>query len=618
MYVEYKQGEKHKLGVNPDVSDDINAFRDCGYLLEKDDVIIDIDDPPIETIKAMLDWFNIKTKRVWTSRGVHLYFKKPVGFKRAQTHICQLGFKVEMKTSTNTPDGITVKRNGVTRTIENEGTVEELPDLFNDRKKYANLLGMGEADGRNNALFAHKAKLANCQGWENILNFINKYVFAVPLDDKEFETVARAQAFNSKDSNENTVANEIINEFRCVNYMNSIWWFNGTKYLSDPKDNRLIKIIYSRCPDVNTKFIDEVMKQIRYKSRLVNEISFPILFKNGVLDNVDGEFIETSDVYDFTPYYINIEYHPDAAPVEIVDEYIDNLTGKDPDYRKLLCEVLGYSLMTDPERIRAIGQFFMFRGDGRNGKGTLLQIIQTILNKENCTNMSIKQITDQRYSVTMIGKLANLGDDIEPEPINNDQMKVLKNLTTADDISTRHLYHEAETAQITTKLYFTTNSDIRSFEKGYAFKRRIKWLPMFNVVDKVDPRFISKITTKEALEYWVRLLVEGCQRLYEQGCWTECEKVNEYNRLYHEANNIMVMFLKDVDVTTDLIGKTIKEIEAIFNDWNDDETRKWNSKLFRQTVWEQYKAGMAMVKTAGKTSRVLTYQKDTDQNIVPR
>ena len=37
----------------------------------------------------------------------------------------------------------------------------------------------------------------------------------------------------------------------------------------------------------------------------------------------------------------------------------------------------------------------------------------TIYNAKNCTNLSIKQLTDERDKVTMLGKLANLGDDIQ-------------------------------------------------------------------------------------------------------------------------------------------------------------------------------------------------------------
>ena len=271
-------------------------------------------------------------------------------------------------------------------------------------------------------------------------------------------------------------------------------------------------------------------------------------------------------------------------------------------------------MITDPERIRSLGKFFMFRGDGANGKGTLLQIMKQIYNAKNCTNMSIKQLVDERYRVTMIGKLANLGDDIEPAAINDAELKILKNISTADTITTRHLYSESISATFTAKLYFTTNSDIKSFEKGYAYKRRIVWLPMFNKVDKPDPRFISKITTRPALEYWISLIVEGYKRLYENMDWTECKAVEDYNAEYHEENDVCRQFAKDLDPETEIIGHTVTEMSEEFLKW-DSEGAKFSKKNFRAALWDLYGIGVGKSKVNGKSRRVFLRQSDTNQQL---
>jgi putative DNA primase/helicase len=214
----------------------------------------------------------------------------------------------------------------------------------------------------------------------------------------------------------------------------------------------------------------------------------------------------------------------------------------------------------------------------------------------------------------MIGKLANLGDDIEPETIDNDQLKILKNISTADTVSTRRLYSESESATFTVKLYFTTNSDIKSFEKGYAYKRRIVWLPMFNKVEKPDPNFISKATTKEALEYWIRLIVEGYCRLYHNQKWTEAEIVKKYNDQYHDDNNVSLQFAKDLE-EDEIVGKTANEIKEMFYEWSSDE-RKFSPKLFKEAVWDLYQIGIGKGKVGGKPKRVFLRQKDTTQKLI--
>lgn len=616
MFIEYKDGEKH-AGSSAAISENMDSFADCGLLLANDDVVIDIDHLPKEAIRAMLKEFGIVTQTVWTDRGAHLWFKKPAWMTRRKDGVCRLGFEIEQHNKTSNPNGMTVKRNGIAREIDNFGKQVYLPALFkvDTKNKYNNLTGMDEGEGRNKALFNHRMLLQrnSAPDVDRICSFINYNVFANPLPEAELEGILRDVVADESTNKQSDIATMIMHECMTTVYSGMIWWFREGEYLADEKNVRLIRRIYPMCEGEQTRFVDEVIKQIVYRSPIVApETVFPIRFRNGILRN--GSFIPMKDYMEFTPYFIDIDYKPEAEPVSMVDEYIDNLTNGDPDYKDLLMEVIGYVMITDPERIRSLGKFFMFRGDGANGKGTLLQIMRKIYNAKNCTNLSIKQLVDDRYNVTMIGKLANLGDDIEADAINNDQLKVIKNISTADTVTTRHMFNEAESATFTIKLYFTTNSDVKSFEKGYAYKRRILWLPMFNKVDKPDPQFISKITTKAALEYWIRLIVEGYKRLYNNMAWTECKAVAEYNDQYHENNNICLRFARDLDPDTEIIGKTISNMRESFSEW-DTEDQRFSPKLFKEAVWDLYKIGLGVSKVSGKSRRVFMKQADTKQKL---
>ena len=616
MFIEYKEGEKH-AGASAEQSETMDSFRDCGLLLTNDDVVIDIDHLPKESIKALLKEFGIVTQTVWTDRGAHLWFKKPAWFTKRRDGVCRLGFVIEQHNRTSNPNGMTVKRNGVARQIDNFGTQAFLPTIFkvDTKNKYTDLTGWGDGDGRNKGLFQHRIAMQKngAPDVERACSFINYHVFSEPLPDSELEGIVRDMAVDDSENRQSAIATAIMNECMTVSYSGMTWWYRNGEYLTDEGDANLIRRVYQACEGEKTTFVDEVVKQIRYRSDIIPaDTVFPIRFRNGILRK--GEFIPMKSYMDFTPYFIDIDYKPDAAPVQMVDEYIDNLTDRDPSYRDLLMEVIGYVMVTDPERIRSLGKFFMFRGDGANGKGTLLQIMKRIYNAKNCTNLSIKQLTDDRYKVTMIGKLANLGDDIEAEAIDNDQLKVLKNISTADTVATRHMYAESESTTFTIKLYFTTNSDISSFEKGYAYKRRIVWLPMFNKVDKPDPRFISKLTTKEALEYWIKLIVEGYKRLYANMEWTHCQAVEEYNSRYHENNNVCARFAKDIDPETEIVGKTVSDMRLAFMQW-DTEDSKFRPKLFKEAVWDLYKIGLGVSKVSGKTTRVFMKQEDTKQKL---
>ncbi|MEP9852137.1 phage/plasmid primase, P4 family [Staphylococcus aureus] len=600
-YIEYKDDDSKFAIKGADVSESHEGYRNAGWLLTENDLIVDIDNLPKETIKAMLKEFNINTCTVWTERGAHLYFKKEPTFKGRES-VSPLGFTVEYKHIANTR-AITVKRQGEHRKVENEGVRESLPfALSNSIKKIDNLLGLDEGDGRNNKLFKHKMKLANHPQSDKILSFINDFIFAEPMDDKEFEQVARPVKNVDKDEDEAYArANEIINLFGIVRYSNMLYFKDNEGEYSDDEDV-LVQHIFNLVGGKRTNFVDEVLKQIKYRSKIIpTDTQFPIRFRNGILQ--DGEFIPVQ-YNEFTPYVIDVNYKEDATPVQEVDDYLNLLTGNESEYRDLLLEIIGHTLIVNKEFKRMMGKFFIFIGSGGNGKGTLLQIIRQILNGSNCSALSIKNMSDERYFSQMKGKLANLGDDIQDEPINNEQMKILKNISTCDFVSMRQLYKQSENVELTCSLIFTSNHILKSFEKGTAYQRRVLWLPMFSTPTKKDPKFISKLTTEEAMEYWIRLIVEGYMRLYTNAAFTESKAVSDYNAGYHEENDTSKMFLQDL-THDEIEGLRPPEIyDEYISFCEENGTNEQSKKQFQSSILELFGLVPKPIKKNGKTMRV--------------
>lgn len=597
MYIEFKEGEKH-AGQYADVADDHVAFKDAGYVLTENDLVVDIDNLEKEKIEKMISLFNIKTQIIWTERGAHLYFKKPDAFRGA-TRVCPLGFEVEYKHISNTKH-ITIKRNGVLRTIENEGVREDLPDFLFSRKKLDSLLGLDEGDGRNKALFAHRMKIHEIKSWHSILRFINNNVFATPLDEEEFQTISRDVKITAGKDDEPAVADFIMTKYKVVKYLGNIYFHQNGEFISD--ESKLRRVVFSEVGPQKTRYVDEVIKQLEYRAPLIDEgKTFDIKFQNGILR--DGKFIEV-DYQEFTPFSVDIAYYPDAEPVQEVDDYINLLTNNDPDYRNRLLEILAHPLIVNKEFKRMMGKFFIFVGDGGNGKGTLLAIIRQILNQKNCTGLSIANMSDERYFTTMQGKLANLGDDIQDEAINHEQMKHLKNISTCDFVSTRELFKQSREVELTTTLIFTSNHILKSFEKGESYKRRVDWLPMYTKPKKKDKHFITKLTTPGALEYWIKLMVDGYMRLYENESFTYCELVNKFNTEYHAENNSVLQYLDDFEKDS-FLDRRSPEAYGEYEIWAEENGMNVQSrKLFVQSIYDVFGLTIGVKKINRKSARV--------------
>lgn len=619
-FIEFQPGEKYaKPGA--DKSDFTESFQDCGYLLTKDEIVIDIDHLPKESIRELCKTFDIKTQIVWTNRGAHLYFKKPPRHRRTDG-VCRLGFGIEELTCTNRPNGVTVKRDGVLREIENAGAREALPDIFTVSKRFEDLTGLSEGDGRNRKLYTHKMKLNNCEDWFRIIRFINEHVFDEPLPQKEFDSLSRAEQSegDQKTTNEADVAEQVIREFKCAKWASQVWFWSekAGKFISD--DEELAAIIAKRIAVKDPNKVEKAMKWLRINAKKYPaDYIFKIRLRNGFL--ADGKFTPIV-VDDFTPHCIDIDYNPDAEPVPAIDEYLDQIVNEPKytqqdmqDYRNRLIEIMAYGLIVNPERVRVLSKFHILRGEGSNGKGTFLEIMKTIYQPENCSTLSIEDLADATRINSLTGKLVNLGDDVEDKPIGKTQFKHIKNITSADTVTIRRLYKEAESVVLQAKLIYTSNSDLRTFDKGHALERRMCWVPMFNTVRKPDPNFITKMTTPEALEYWMKLMVEAYVRLYKHG-WTESKICADYNGEYHRHNDISKMFIEELE-KDDFHYKTRQEVLDMFDKWNTDDDRKLNMRAFKQNIWLLYRMGFGVNTHQGKSAKVLMEQCETKQNLKP-
>lgn len=605
-YIKFKAGTKHPegSGKNVQISEDINTFEDCGYLIEENEVIVDIDHLDKSIIKALIDTFEIDTQVVWTDRGAHLYFTKPYGYSRRARGTVPLGFDVEYKTSKNTK-GITIKRNGVVRRIENQGKRQELPFVLTPGwggKSYKNLLGYSEGDNRNNELYKLKMQILTRPDFKKILKFVNDYIFAEPLAPKEFESTARFEEIAGQKDGERATADIIMRDKRVVKYNGDLFYMEDGQYYNDP--DQLNRLVYAYCPEVKSRYIDEVIRQMDYRCELIPpDKVFPVMCDNGYFYN--GAFVPAT-TKDFTPYHINIEYDPNAQPVEEVDNYLEFLTNGNKDYQDLICEVLGHILITDKEMKRLLAKFFIFVGDGGNGKGTLFQVIKSIFGDSNCSALSIQNMADEKYFNRMNGRLTNLGDDIEDEALTPKQLKNLKNLSSADPVEMRRLYENSRTVEMTISLLFTSNHILKSFEKGDAYKRRVMWLPMYNKPKTKQSDFISKLTTPEALRYWLKLIAEGYFRLYKNKEFSDPDLVHEFNLEYHDENNNTETFVKCL-TDSEIDGFKPKEVYDEYCQWCEDEGEKpLSKKTFNQSILniKGYKSKPKRVN--GRTTRVYT------------
>lgn len=620
-YIKYKSGEKYfefEEG-SPVIGNNINDFEDAGRIINEREIVIDIDSVDKEKLRNIFKELKIVTETIETTRGFHLIFKKPKYFRKKlpAEAVCSLGFKVEYKTKKNATSSTTIKQNGNERYREHQGVVADIPDYFLPLKGGIDFISLDDNDSWHMKLYEHRCRVVNT-GIDNateIIKAINEYIFDTPLAVNRLAGILRGDVENGHDLKRGDsceMAKIFIKKYKVNKYIGILYYWNEKAGTYQNDYDELLRFIQLEFDNLGLQ-VKDIMEIYKLMSiQLVNvktNKDFVIKLKNGFLKN--GKFFDIP-YSEFTPYTINVNYYPDKAVNEDVDNYLNHLCQSDKNYKDFICEALSHGLIVDTEFKRMLGKFFIFVGGGGNGKGTLLEIIRGIYNNENVSAVKINKLHDDRFLYDLKGKLINLGDDISKEAINHEQMEILKNISTCDEVNTRALYSMGEKTTFTTTLIFTSNHVLKSFEKGDSYKRRVYWCPMYSKVteDKKDPLFISKLTSQDATEYWIKLLIDGYIRLYSKMNFTQSDIIDDFNNNYHETNNSTVAFINEAlnDDINAVLDKTGPELYEEFKCWFDEndsgDTTLSSKSLFKETICDHFKVDIKPVTRDKRTSRI--------------
>lgn len=105
---------------------------------------------------------------------------------------------------------------------------------------------------------------------------------------------------------------------------------------------------------------------------------------------------------------IPVEWDP-GATCPATDKWLREVFP--PDARQFVEEVIGYTLYNDNPLHKAV----LLYGHGRNGKGTFLRLLRTLVGDQNISAVTPQSLDENRFrAADLQGKLANLVGDVDP------------------------------------------------------------------------------------------------------------------------------------------------------------------------------------------------------------
>jgi putative DNA primase/helicase len=271
-----------------------------------------------------------------------------------------------------------------------------------------------------------------------------------------------------------------------------------------------------------------------------------INLSNGMLDWAAGT-LEPHDAAYLSTVQLPHAYNP-AAVCPAFDRWLAEVLPAD--VIPLVWELLGYLVMSGNPRQIAIALF----GDGLNGKGTLLRVINALLGRHNTSNVTLRDLAEGRFEVaTLFGKIANVAGDIDAKYL-NDTSK-FKAITGGDVVQAQHKYGHPFSFTPWAVPIFSANEKWKSADTTTGYFRRWLTIPFPRKVAELSGNFEESALFAE-LPGILNGAIAGLLRLEVRGRFVSSESVDRLMREFKEESDVVAIWLANDERVLSEAGNT--------------------------------------------------------------
>lgn len=450
-----------------------------------------------------------------------------------------------------------------------------------------------EGEGRNVWLYrmgaSQRGKGADDDVVWAYMDSLNRMKCSPPLDEREFEKVCKQvcklpvgpskEALAAMDAakprrgrprkfEHNVVARRLIDEFgacRIDGVTPAIRGEDGLYRMGWEAFDAAVIDMHDDCTEANRR---EVKAYIRAKAPSRRQSPWNLIaFENGVLD------VETMELRDISPQDVIPNKIPHRWNPEVRDGVLAGVLGKmacgDAATLMNLQEFIGICMMRSNTRM----PFYpVLIGSGSNGKSTYIKLLKDVLGQENISALQPKEISAHFMGEHIVGKTANLGDDIADAYLDGEDCGAIKRISTGENIftdvkGTKGFYFEPYCTMV-----FSCNAFPRCKDTTEGFLRRlfpIEFNAKFSPEDAdYDPLVGERLRAEEALEAACVVGVEGLRRAVAQNQPTPNRMSGEVKRSIASESNTALQWFNDARLTRDdIAGRTKEEVYNDYRAW---------------------------------------------------
>lgn len=205
-------------------------------------------------------------------------------------------------------------------------------------------------------------------------------------------------------------------------------------------------------------------------------------------------------------------------------------------------EVIGYTLYNENPLHKAI----MLFGRGRNGKGTFLRLLTTLIGKENISSVSPQALDENRFmGAELYGKLANFAGDVDPRTFKATEM--FKKVTGEDWITAERKHGQPFQFISRAVMLAAFNRLPRTADTTEGFFSRWIIVPFTGYFPSgvADTGLMERLTKPDELAGLLVLAVAGLRRLMQRGHFELPGAVEQATTAFRRAADPVRAFLHE-------------------------------------------------------------------------
>ena len=394
---------------------------------------------------------------------------------------------------------------------------------------------------------------------------------------------------------ENVLSVAMKNKWNLCKNMDYVYLYNGT-YWSSIEKEAVQRFLGEASQKQGVEKISSKFYQFKEKlfSQFICEayLPHPKPNKNLVLINLlNGTFeingketkLRPFSSKDFLTYQLPFNYDP-IAKAPIFQKYLDTVI-PEIEKQKVLAEYLGSIFIKHGSKLLKEEKALILYGTGANGKSVFFEIVNALLGSQNISYHSLQDLTNENgYHRAMIGnKLLNYASEINGKL----EASIFKQMVSGEPISARLPYGQPMELHQYAKLIFNCNELPKDVEQTNAFFRRFLILTFEITIaeHEQDKQLHTKIIDNElaGVFNWV---LEGLNRLINQGRFTTCESSVKAVEVYKTQSDSVKLFIQDNNYTkSTTCSILLKELYKNYRDFClEDGFKPVNKQNFNKRI----------------------------------